>query len=211
MQTTIDPILLILVTAIVAGTSAYFGTYLKEKGKGLATKEDIGHVTDIVEEIRAQHATTLEHLKSRQQLRIAAIDKRLQVHQEAFTLWRRLLSAVHEENVATVVIECQTWWEHNALYLEPEVRDAFNRAYFAANHHKSFVDNPTRNEASITALQDNWKLLMSTGNVIMDAVALPALNEQEQRRTEDVGADVREGGAGTGISTDRPRARLDAS
>jgi hypothetical protein len=101
---------------------------------------------------------------------------------------------VHEENVGAVVIECQTWWEQNALYLEPEVRDAFNRAYFAANLHKSFVANPTRNEASIKALQDNWKLLISTGNVIMDAVALPALNEQELRRTEDVDADVRKAG-----------------
>jgi hypothetical protein len=185
MLTTINPFLYLLATLITAGAGAYFGAYLKEKGKGLATKEDIGHVTDIVEQIRSEHAATLEQLKSHHQLRIAAIDRRLQAHQEAFTLWRGLMAATHQEDVGAVVIECQTWWEHNALYLEPEVREAFNRAYLAANDHKSLLGVAHRNEASIKAIQDNWKLLMATGNVITNAVALPPLNDQEQRPTLD--------------------------
>ena len=79
-----------LLTIIAAGCGAYFGTYLREKGKNLATKEDLAELTRIVEAIKNEHAKELEVVKGRQQLRMAALDKRLQAHQEAFALWRRL-------------------------------------------------------------------------------------------------------------------------
>lgn len=40
--------------ALVAGVGAYFGTYLREKGKNLATKEDIQVLTRKTEEIRTE-------------------------------------------------------------------------------------------------------------------------------------------------------------
>ncbi len=40
--------------AVVAGLSAYLGTYLREKGRNLATKEDVDKITRATEEIKAQ-------------------------------------------------------------------------------------------------------------------------------------------------------------
>jgi len=98
-----------------------------ERGKNLATKEDIGHITAIVELIKAQHAAELETLKSRNQLRVASIDQRLRAHQEAFTLWRRLYGAVQQGDIGQIVQECQHWWDNNCLYLEPEAARAASR------------------------------------------------------------------------------------
>ncbi|WP_438391679.1 hypothetical protein [Caballeronia sp. DA-9] len=46
----------LILTFIVAGGGAYFGSYLREKGKSLATKEDIGNITTIVEQVKVEIA-----------------------------------------------------------------------------------------------------------------------------------------------------------
>ena len=85
---------------------SFFPSYLSEKGKNLATKEDIAEITKQVEgakeiystrlkELEHQNALVLEQLKAQQQLRLAAVERRLAAHQEAFTLWRRLVNAAH--------------------------------------------------------------------------------------------------------------------
>jgi hypothetical protein len=43
---------------------SYFPTYLQKKAENLATKEDIGHLTDAVESIKAKYATDLEVLRA---------------------------------------------------------------------------------------------------------------------------------------------------
>lgn len=49
---TLAQVLSMLLTFVVAGVGAYFGAYLQEKGKGLATKEDVGQITEIVEQVK---------------------------------------------------------------------------------------------------------------------------------------------------------------
>ena len=69
----------------------------------------------------------------RQQLRLAALDKRLQVAQEAMTLWNRLRTANEKEaDELNVLQDCKHWWDTNSLYLTAEARNAFNKAYRAA-------------------------------------------------------------------------------
>ena len=60
--------------------------YLGEKGGNLATKEDIEHVTDKIEAVKTQYALLVEAAKVDNQLRVAALDARLQRAQQAFTL-----------------------------------------------------------------------------------------------------------------------------
>ena len=191
MQIATSPFLYWLVTLVVAGVGAYFGAYLREKGKNRATVEDIDRLTRVVESIKTenaarlaeishQNAVLIEQLKSQNQLRLAAVDRRLQAHQEAFVHWRRLVAVAHSEEVGKVVMECQTWWEQNALYLEPQVRDAFNRAYHAAAAHRSLVHIQYHDVASLANANENWQLVMAPGDIIMEAVALPALNDLER-------------------------------
>jgi hypothetical protein len=180
-------LLIILVIGVaVLLVRSFLPSYASEKGKNLATREDIARITDEIERVKAnhsarlkeiehQHSLLLEELRGRQQLRMAAIEKRLEVHQHAFTLWRQLLRKAHSDDVGQIVIECQSWWERNCLYLSPQAREAFNRAYFAAQAHRSF----TQSHTNAKLVEDNWALIMRAGEAIVSGVELPTLGERE--------------------------------
>lgn len=180
-----------LLCLLVAGVAVllwrqFFPAYLQEKGKNLATKEDISQITRQVEEVKDlyakqlkvfehQNAVALEQLRGQHQLRLAAVDRRLEAHQQAFALWRRLMSKVHSEDVHKVVVECQSWWEENCLYLNAEVRDSFNRAYTAANSHYMLTQSPI----DAKAMHENWTVIQKAAEDILEAVQLPSLGSRE--------------------------------
>jgi hypothetical protein len=111
-------------------------------------------------------------------LRLAALDRRLQAHQEAFALWRKLVANTHkEQGIGEVVIECQSWWEKNCLYLDPESREAFYRSYNAAFHHHELVESRENSEA----VKSNWREIMRAGETIVRGVALPTIGELEAK------------------------------
>lgn len=86
----------------------YCSSYLDKKGENLATKEDIAAITREVERVRLVYSAELEQIKARHQLRPAALDRRLAVHQEAFTLWRELhIATVLDFEVAAK--KCGDW------------------------------------------------------------------------------------------------------
>lgn len=165
----------------IAGVVAFFLIkfsllgYLTEKGKNLATKEDVGEITRIVEGIKTDNSVLLEELKSKHQLKLAAIDRRLEVHQEAFTLWRELMSKVHTVEIHDTVIKCQTWWVKNCLYLEPEAREAFSKAYHSAAAHNGFLQS----RDNVELVKQNWSIIIGAGQVILEVVQLPRLTEAE--------------------------------
>ncbi|BCZ77008.1 hypothetical protein PTKU64_06830 [Paraburkholderia terrae] len=171
-----------LLTLIGSAFGAYYGNYLREKGKNLATREDIGHITSIVEDIKNQHAKELEALKAHQQMRVAALDRRLEAHQEAFALWRRLYATAHEDGIRELVKECQTWWEKNCLYLEPAAREAFSKAYIAAGSHQGYLRmaDPDRSSQAVELIMRNWQAVEDAGNIIVESVALPGLTNAER-------------------------------
>jgi hypothetical protein len=172
--------LTILLALIGSALGTYLTGYLTEKGKGLATKEDIGRVTTIVEEIKAQHAAELENLKSENQLKMAALDKRLQAHQEAFALWRRIYQAVHTDEIGAVVSQCQAWWDSNCLYLSQDARQAFSDAYWYAGLHKGYMNVPVRDAQASELVIQNWAKIEAAGQIILNAVALPGLTPAER-------------------------------
>jgi len=165
------------VGAVLFGTFGrkFLDSYLSEKGKNLATREDIEKVTDQIEAIKAQYALLIEETRSRNQMRLAAVDKRLQAHQEAYSLWRKLVAHVHNEEIGEVVLECQTWWDQNCLYLSESSRDAFHTAYSYAFNHKSILADRSNAELAV----ENFEFIMKAGPMIVEDVALPSLGESE--------------------------------
>ncbi|MEX3689323.1 hypothetical protein AB3X91_39725 [Paraburkholderia sp. BR14263] len=181
----VSPIVTLLIVA-----SGYVVSYMQEKGKNRATVEDIDKLTRIVEDIKTENASRLasishqnavliEQLKAKHELRFAAVDRRLQAHQEAFSRWRKLVANVNDEKIGPVAVECQAWWNDNALYLEPEVRNAFNRAYFAALDHRVLVEGGRVTGGGLESIEENMRVVLTLGDIIMRAVALPSLTEQE--------------------------------
>src|SRR5689334_23175495 len=87
---------ILMALVIFAMVGAFVGAYLQHKGENLATREDAASLTRLVEEVRTQQAVTLEavaqsnrvalhRLEVSQGLRMAALDRRLQVLQEAYS------------------------------------------------------------------------------------------------------------------------------
>ena len=99
--------------------------------------------------------------------RLAALDKRLEVHQEAYTLWSNLTKAVSKpEEREKIAHECEEFWKKNCLYLEDKAGDEFQRCYVLAN----LWDNCDRKDKEI---------IMGVGKYIFKAVELPSLTYRE--------------------------------
>jgi len=74
----------------------------------------------ITGEIRSHFDRQLEEHAHENKLRLAALEKRLEAHQHAYTLWRKLGNSIHEGTLESVYFECEEWWDQNCLYLSPE-------------------------------------------------------------------------------------------
>ena len=73
--------IIVLIGGLLLG---YQKSYFKEKGKNLATKEDIEEITKKVEEVKSFYSQQLESQKFQNQLKLTALDKRLEKHQKAY-------------------------------------------------------------------------------------------------------------------------------
>jgi F0F1-type ATP synthase membrane subunit b/b' len=165
---------------------SYLATYLDEKAKNLAKIEDIEGITRKIEDVKHEYMAQvqglthqnnliLEQARGQQKLRLAALDKRLQAHQEAYALWREMIRSIHtEENTATVM-KCQEWYNNNCLYLDANSRDAFQIAYSAMGDH------PTLLSARLSAvkIKDNFSRITVAGEIIVSSAELPPLGERE--------------------------------
>jgi hypothetical protein len=107
----------------------------------------------------------------------------LQAHQEAFALWRKL-STGHEQ-AGAAVIECQTWWEQNCLYLEPDVRQAFVVAYSNAQIRDEFV----RIRADSQLILEASQKITAFPDILFNAVKLPPMSETETKILQAVPTD----------------------
>ncbi len=113
----------------------------------------------------------------RNQLRLAALDRRLQAHQEAFSLWRQILKDLHNnEKIGNTVMECQEWWDNNCLYLTPDARQAFVQAYIAASHYAA-----TMSTRDVELLKHEFETIKHAGDLIVQGVELPTVNQGEDK------------------------------
>jgi len=167
-------ILNLIITLGIIGLYHYFISYHKEKGINKARKEDIGQITEAEEIIRSKFSKELEYLRNYGNLKLAALDRRLQAHQEAYTLWRKLNINIYGDKIMDVVMECQEWWSENCLYLSSEARKSFFSSYMAAGFHKEIVK--TRDAV---AIKESMNAIREAGDKIVSAADLPSLGIDE--------------------------------
>jgi hypothetical protein len=71
------------------------------------------------ERIKAIHALELAKINYYYQISIASLDKRLDITQEAFVLWWKLIVALHTSTIDSVCKECEAWWIEHSIFLPP--------------------------------------------------------------------------------------------
>ena len=155
---------------------SFLGSYIRRKGENLATKEDISEITKIIESIKTNNAFKIEDYSHHNRLRMAALDKRLDIYQQAFTLWLNLRRSVYnrEKNIK-MVMKCQEWWETNCLYLDDDSRKAFLSSIHAVALHPDL----TGGQATQEELKENWKYIKECGEILTRGAGLPTFSENE--------------------------------
>jgi hypothetical protein len=164
----------------------YLPTYLNEKAKNLAKIEDIEGITRKIEDVKHeymsqiqglshQNSLILEQARGQHQLRLAALDKRLQAHQEAYALWREMISNIHGKESIATVIKCQEWYNNNCLYLDANSREAFQIAYSSMSNHPSLLSA----RSDLVEIKDNFSRITSAGQIIVSGAELPPLGDRE--------------------------------
>ena len=63
---------------------SFIPSYLSEKGKNLATKEDITSITDKVESVKTDYAKVIEEIRSNNQLKLAEIEREKNIRKEVY-------------------------------------------------------------------------------------------------------------------------------
>ena len=189
---------------IAFGLGVFVQKYLSRKGENLATQEDIAKITheieqakseytERLEEIKQQNRLLLEHAQYKNQLRLAALDRRLEVHQQAFALLQELQDArgestknsgVVSREIEDVVAKCGQWWSSNCLYLEENARKKFLMACYSAPRYPTLrarlKDCPSPENED--AIERNMKTLTDALDSIVKAVELPSIGKEEYDR-----------------------------
>jgi len=161
-----------LASSMGGAMSLFFSSYLARKGSLWADKEEVKEITDITENTKSPYAIQLEQVRVRHQLKTAALDKRLQAHQEAFSFWARMNKTPCGEEFEKLHVECSNWWDNNCLYLDQNVRSEFLSSITAMNQHYLFVKCGQDHSWTFA---DTEKLF----NAITEATLLPPITSSE--------------------------------
>ena len=139
-----------------------------------------------------------------------ALDKRLEVHQQAFSLSLQLPTAAEDpDKHANVLHECDKFWKSNCLFMLPKVRESFRVAYQTAWIFPTYKDQFSRKKINEKELGEVWKKITNCTYDIVQAIGLRWLGDLEpiakegsyQRRAsdwEDKELDRRSNGNGNG-------------
>jgi hypothetical protein len=100
--------------------------------------------------------------------------KRLQAHQEAFSLWHQCWSVVHEQDKDRkyqTLKKAEDWWFDNCLYLSEPARNRFKRMTMSVDMHGAILDikrnTPKEREKWEKEINDNWNFIQDTGQTIV--------------------------------------------
>ena len=173
----------IVLIGIIVLITSFLGSYIRRKGQNLATKEDLSEITNKIEGIKADYAKNIEKFSHHNRLKMAALDKRLEAHQQAYTLWLQLRRSVHNKNKnIDMVIKCQNWWEKNCLYLDMESRKTFMSSIHAVALHPDL----TGGQATKDEVIENWRYINECGEMLIRGAGLPSFGENELKEIDEI-------------------------
>lgn len=167
-----------VLSACIGGLIAGLGTYVAEKGKNRATREDVQEITRQVKKVEALFNSELSNLNAHHQLRMVAAEKRLDIHQEAFNQWRKLYAVTATANWEGIQKQqaiASYWLFENYLYLDPLARKDFFDGIKAAEQARPTDGYTAASEDVKMAMQ----VLEKASTSILQGIALPSMTFSE--------------------------------
>jgi hypothetical protein len=124
----------------------------------------------------------IKEKESKDKFRFSALDKRLDKHQEAYSLWEKMRLHAHssDENVDknAMLTHCRQWWEDNCLYLTEQSSARFAQCIVSVGSYRLYTimlrDARQKKENNIEELHNelmkSWDFIMGTGKLITEEV-----------------------------------------
>jgi hypothetical protein len=107
--------------------------------------------------------------------KLAALEKRLEVHQKAFSLWYDLMWSVNKDEARDEMVKkCDDFWKTHCLYLDEKSREAFRTATIAAPFVHIFENTES--------MKKEFNKVRAAGKAIVEGVNLPFLGEPESKK-----------------------------
>lgn len=155
----------------------FLASYTNEKAKNMATKEDIAVITSEVKAVEDVFNRGLADLNAHHQVRMIAAERRIQAHQEAYFHAMQMVRYANAEgdHLMNVVVEAQSWYDKNCLFLGEKTRRSFHTASLFVMHHRDYVQN--RVDADI--VKQSWAKIMEPLEHVAKEVELPPFSAQE--------------------------------
>jgi hypothetical protein len=123
--------LLLIINLLIFISIGLFTLYLRTYVKSTVEKT-VGHQFDIkLEKFKQDFAKEINALERKDKYRLAALDKRLEVHQLAFGLSLEMYNNIHAklEIKNEIIKKLDNFWKNNSLYLTNNARNAFRTGY----------------------------------------------------------------------------------
>lgn len=116
-----------------------------------------------------------EMFKAHGQFKMACIDRRLQSNQEAFIFWSKLMKPSSDDEFVKINQEASVWWDHNCLYLDPIVQQAFLKSIVAAKMHHDLI----RNKGDNKLISEYWTKFEEFPGILFKAIKFPPLSTED--------------------------------
>jgi hypothetical protein len=126
IRITLDVLVLIGLVSAGLFVKSYFPSYFQEKAKNLATKEDIGTITQTVEEVKARHTQEIEQLKTALQRESEALGKRRAVYDELVHGLRVFTSGHSAPQTSQAASDFMAAYRHAWIWAPDDVIRKFN-------------------------------------------------------------------------------------
>ncbi len=152
---------LVLLLAVGLMVKYYLPSYMSEKGKNLAKKEDIDAITHKVEGIRTQYLADIERLKSFLTVEAQLLEKRRQVYEEIAKSLRIFISGNKAETVdqERFLNAYATSW----LWAPDNVVKAFNNFIELQKDYFSSGGKVSQEDLKRSYSECVWEMRKSTG------------------------------------------------
>ncbi len=127
-------------------------------------------------------------LEVKEKMKLVAVEKRLEAHQKALTLWYELSNVIFPhgdfDKQSKVVNKALKFWYTNCLYLEKNTRyyfrEVINIVSFYSQElecYKSITDQKIKGEAYLS-IMDNWKTFNDIYFTIQEEVELTPIKPE---------------------------------
>ena len=110
--------------------------------------------------------------------KLASLDKRLAVHQEAYSLLTELQGNIYKsgEILENITYDCRDFWKKNCLYLDERTREAFIECVYDVENYDILESLGEKHDKSKLKI---FSIITKTKKNIVEGVNLPSIGLDE--------------------------------